>query len=243
MLKVFRADLHIHTCLSPCGELEMSPRGIVRTAREREIQILGICDHNTAENVPAIRDAARPYPISILAGLEVTSREEVHILGLFDSLESALALQEIVYAHLPGENDEETFGIQAVVNEEGEILRFNEKLLIGAATLVLEQVVALIHSHGGLAIAAHVDREGFSILGQLGFIPGNLLLDALEISPATTLEAAREKYGPRFPLTAASDAHRLAEIGLASTSFWLADGTVAEIRKALVQEDGRKIVH
>ncbi|MGB7296626.1 MAG: PHP domain-containing protein [Candidatus Aminicenantales bacterium] len=243
MLKAYRADLHIHTCLSPCAELEMSPRGIVRTAREREIQILGICDHNSAENVPAIRDAARPYRISILAGMEIASQEEVHVLGLFDSLDSALAIQEIVYAHLPGENDEEAFGIQAVVNEEGEILRFNEKLLIGATTLTLAKVVEIIHDHGGLAIAAHVDREGFSIIGQLGFIPGNLPLDALEVSPAITLEAAREKYSPRFPLTTASDAHRLDEIGRVSTSFWIAAGTVAEIRKALVQEDGRKIVH
>jgi len=243
MLKAYRADLHIHTCLSPCAELEMSPRGIVCAAREREIRILGICDHNTAENVPAIRAAARSHQISVLAGLEITSREEVHLLGIFDSLDSALALQEVVYAHLPGENDKDAFGEQPVVNEEGEILRFNEKLLIGATTLGLERVIALIHSHGGLAIAAHIDREGFSILGQLGFIPASLPLDALEISPATSLEKAREKYGPRFPLTAASDAHRLAEIGQASTSFWLADGTVAEIKKALIQENGRKIVH
>lgn len=243
MLRVFRADLHIHTCLSPCAELEMSPRGIVRTARERDIQILGICDHNSAENVMAIRDEAGRYQISVLAGLEVASREEVHTLGIFDSLDSAMALQEIVYAHLPGENDEEAFGIQAVVNREGEILRFHQKLLIGATTLSLTKVVELIHAHGGLAIASHIDREGFSILGQLGFIPGNLPLDALEISPAMSLEAAREKYGPRFPLTSASDAHRLNEIGGASTSFRLAEGTVAEIKKAFVQEDGRKIVH
>lgn len=243
MLRAYRADLHVHTCLSPCADLEMSPRGIIRTAREREIHILGICDHNSAENVPALRDAAKPYPISVLAGLEVTSREEVHVLALFDSLASALALQETIYAHLPGENDEEAFGIQAVVNEEAEILRFNGRLLIGATTLSLDQVVTLIHSRGGLAVAAHVDREVFSIIGQLGFIPGNLPLDALEVSPAMSLETAREKYGPRFPLTTASDAHRLDEIGRAMTSFWLADGTVAEIKKAMNQEDGRKIVH
>jgi predicted metal-dependent phosphoesterase TrpH len=242
-MRVFRADLHIHTCLSPCAELEMSPRRIVRTASEREIDILGICDHNSAENVPAVRAAAGPFHISVLAGMEVTSQEEVHVLGLFDSPDSAFGLQEIVYAHLPGENDEDAFGMQPVVNEEGEILRFNERLLIGATTLVLEEVVALIRSRGGLAIAAHVDREGFSIIGQLGFIPEGLPLDALETSPAMPAETARRKYGPRLPITSASDAHRLDEMGRASTSFWLAGGTVAEIRKALVQEDGRKIIH
>ena len=242
-MRAFRADLHIHTCLSPCTELEMSPRGIIRTASEKEIDIIGICDHNSAENVPAMRAAAKPFRISVLAGMEVTSQEEVHVLGLFDNLDSALGLQEIVYAHLPGENDEDAFGVQPVVNEEGEILRFNGKLLIGATTLVLEKVVSLIHSHGGLAIASHIDREGFGIIGQLGFIPEGLPLDALETSPAMPLETAREKFGLRLPFTPASDAHRLQEIGQASTSFWLAEGTVAEIRKALVRQDGRKVMN
>jgi hypothetical protein len=242
-MRAFRADLHIHTCLSPCAELEMSPRGIIRTASEKEIDILGVCDHNSAENVPAMRDAAKPFRISVLAGMEVTSQEEVHVLGLFDSLDSALGLQEIVYAHLPGENDEDVFGLQPVVNEQGEILRFNEKLLIGATTLALEEVVSLIRSHGGLAIASHIDREGFSIIGQLGFIPEGLPLDALETSPAMPVETARQKFGSRLPLTPASDAHRLEEIGRASTSFWLVEGTVAEIRKALVRQDGRKVMN
>ena len=242
MMRSFRADLHIHTCLSPCADLEMSPRGIVRTAREKEIDILGICDHNSAENVPAVREAARPYQISVLAGMEVTSREEVHVLGLFDHLDSALKLQEIVYAHLPGKNDEDAFGVQPVVDADGEILRFNEKLLIGATTLALDKVVSLIHSYGGVAIASHIDREGFSIIGQLGFIPEGLPLDALEVSPAMPVETARQRFAPRTPLTPFSDAHRLQEIGQASTAFWLADGSVAEIKKALVREDGRKVM-
>jgi hypothetical protein len=243
MLRTFKADLHVHTCLSPCAELEMSPRGIVQAAESRRIDILGICDHNSAENVPALLDAARSRRVSVLAGLEITSREEVHVLGLFDNMDSALALQEIVYAHLPGENDEDAFGIQAVVNEEGEILRFNKKLLIGATTLALEQVVSLIRSHRGLAIAAHIDREGFSIIGQLGFIPGNLPLDAVEVSPAMSTDEAGLKYGTRLPITTASDAHRLDEIGKAATLFRLAEGTAAEIRKALAGEDGRMIMH
>jgi hypothetical protein len=221
----------------------MSPRGIIRTASEKEIDILGICDHNSAENVPAMCDAAKPFQISVLAGMEVTSREEVHVLGLFDNPDSALSLQEIVYAHLPGENDPDAFGLQPVVNEEGEILRFNEKLLIGATTLALEEVVSLIRSHGGLAIASHIDREGFSIIGQLGFIPDGLHLDALETSPAIPVETARQRFGVRLPLIPGSDAHRLEEIGRALTSFRLAEGTVAEIRKALLRQDGRKVMN
>jgi hypothetical protein len=220
----------------------MSPRGIVQTAKARRVDILGICDHNSAENVPALLEAAGPHRISVLAGLEITSREEVHVLGLFDSLGSAFALQEIIYAHLPGKNDEEAFGIQAVVNEAGEVLWFNEKLLIGATDLTLAEVVSLIHSQGGLAIASHIDREGFSIVGQLGFIPENLPLDAVEVSPAMSTNEAGRKYGTRFPITSASDAHRLEEIGRATTLFRLAEGTAAEIRKALAGQGGRMIM-
>lgn len=243
MLKAFRADLHIHTCLSPCGELEMSPLGIARKASEKNIDILGICDHNSAENVPALREAAEPFRINVLAGMEITSQEEVHILGLFDSLEAAFEVQAVVYDHLPGENDEEAFGLQVVVNAEGEVLRFNSKLLIGASTLTLERIVELIHSFDGLAIASHIDREGFSLIGQLGFVPRNISIDALEVSPRTPLEEARKKFNFGFPLTTSSDAHRLEEIGQATTSFLLEAGTAAEIRLALQKGKGRKILN
>jgi predicted metal-dependent phosphoesterase TrpH len=221
----------------------MSPRGIARKASEKKIDILGVCDHNSAENVPAIRDAAKSYQISVLAGMEVTSQEEVHVLGLFDQLEAVFALQQAVYASLEGENDEEAFGMQVVVNAEGEVLQFNKKLLIGASTLTLEEVVSLIHRLDGLAIASHIDREGFSVIGQLGFIPENLELDALEISPAMSRQDALHKFGSRFPLTSASDAHRLEEIGRVWTSFWLVEGTVKEIKMALAHNEGRKILN
>lgn len=238
-----KADLHIHTCLSPCTELDMSPQAIAEQAKNMEIDILGICDHNSAENVPALINAAASYQISVLAGLEVTSKEEVHILALFDDLGAALKLQEIVYAHLPGENDEDAFGMQVVVNAEGEVLSFNNKLLIGASTLTVEEVVENIHTLEGLAIASHIDREGFSLLGQLGFIPDHLDLDALEISHHTTYAEARQRYNPRLPLTCASDAHYVSDIGKGFTTFYIYDGTVKEIKKALLEEDGRRIIH
>jgi len=243
MLKALKADLHIHTCLSPCTELDMSPQAIAEQAKNMEIDILGICDHNSAENVPALIAAASRYQINVLPGLEVTSQEEVHILALFDDLEQALKLQELVYAHLPGENDEDAFGMQVVVNAEGEVLSFNNKLLIGASTLTVEEVAENIHALDGLAIASHIDREGFSLIGQLGFIPDHLELDALEISSRTSYAEALQKFNPRLPLTCASDAHYLSDIGKGFTTFYINEGTVKEIKKALLEEDGRKIVH
>ncbi|MGB6338525.1 MAG: PHP domain-containing protein, partial [Candidatus Aminicenantaceae bacterium] len=139
MLRPFKADLHIHTCLSPCTELDMSPRRILDSAKKKGLDILGICDHNSSENSPAVMKAAKPVNIGVFPGMEVTSQEEVHVLALFDAIENALKLQEHVYKNLPGENDEDAFGMQVIVNEKEEVLGFSDKLLIGATTIPLDE--------------------------------------------------------------------------------------------------------
>ncbi len=242
MLRCFKADLHVHTCLSPCTELDMSPTRILTAAKKKEINIIGICDHNSSENSLAVMNAARKMNINIFPGMEVTSREEVHVLALFDEIENALKLQEHVYENLPGENDEDAFGMQVIVNEREEVLGSNNKLLIGATTIPLEKIIKTIHSLNGIAIASHIDRESFSIIAQLGFIPDNLELDALEISPAITPEEAKKKYSYNYPITCSSDAHYPEDIGKAFTSFLIKDGTFAEVKKALKNEDGRKLI-
>ena len=192
MLRPFKADLHIHTCLSPCTELDMSPKRILFSAKKKEIDILGICDHNSTENSLALMNAAKNMNINIFPGMEVSTLEEVHVLALFDDIENTIKLQEFVYKNLPGENNEEAFGMQVILNEKEEVLGFNNKLLIGATTIPLNEVVQLIHSLDGITIASHIDRESFSIIGQLGFVPENLELDALEISPNITFEEAKK---------------------------------------------------
>ena len=221
----------------------MSPREILTAAKKKEIDIIGICDHNSSENSLAVMNAARKMNISVFPGMEVTSQEEVHVLALFDEIENALKLQRFVYKNLPGENDEKAFGMQVVVNEKEEVLGFNNKLLIGATTIPLEEVIRLVHSFSGIAIASHIDRESFSIIGQLGFIPDNLELDALEISPNTSFNEARKKYADHFPITCSSDAHYPDDIGKSFTSFLLEDSTLAEIKKALKNEEGRKLIN
>ena len=241
MLRPFKADLHIHTCLSPCTELDMSPKGILTSAKKK-VDIIGICDHNSSENSLAVMNAAKKMNINVIPGMEVTSQEEVHVLALFDEIENALKLQEKVYENLPGENDEEAFGMQVIVNEKEEVLGLNNKLLIGATTIPLEEIIQIIHSFNGIAIASHIDRESFSIIGQLGFIPDNLELDALEISPNITFDEAKKRYTNNYPITCSSDAHFPDDIGKSFTSFLLKDRTVAEIKKALKNKDGRKLI-
>jgi len=232
-VRTFRADLHVHTCLSPCAEVVQSPRNIAAAAKRRALDLVGVCDHNSAENTGAVAEAAGRVGIRALPGLEITSREEVHVLALFDEVESALGLQERVYAALAGENDPDVFGLQVVANADDEVVGFNRRFLAGAASLSLSDVVGAIHEFGGLAVAAHVDREGFGLVGQLGLIPDGLPLDALEISPRLTLEEGRRTFGPGWPLLSSSDAHAPDEVGRASTSFWLEEGTVREIGLAL----------
>ncbi len=246
MLRPLRADLHIHTCLSPCSDLEMSPWAIVEQAAEMGLNIIGICDHNSAENVGAAKKAAERRGITVFPGIEVSSREEVHVLLLFDDVESALSLQETVYLNLgPGENDEEVFGPQVVVDEHDEVMGFNGRLLIGATSLSLQEVVDLGRFLGGLLIASHVDREAFSLLGQLGFVPPGLPLDALEVSPAIPLHEGRARL-PQcegYPLVTSSDAHELRDIGKSSTVFLVEEATTREIKRALLAEDGREVLY
>lgn len=244
MLKIFRADLHVHTCLSPCGDISMSPKRIVRRAVERNIDIIAINDHNSAENVPAVIRAAWGLPLSVLPGMEICTREEIHVIALFENMQSAFELQQIVYNFLHGENDAETFGLQVVANEEDEVVSFNSKLLIGAADLSVDAVVGHVSRLGGIAIASHIDRQSYSIIGQLGFIPENLRFDALEISTRTSIKDARALY-PEYSgsvFIQNSDAHFLNDIGKGMTKFMLEEPTFGEIKKALRNQEGRTVL-
>lgn len=243
-LRPCRADLHIHTVLSPCTDLaEMAPKAIIEKAISTGLDMIAICDHNSCENVWAVQRAAKETPLTVLAGMEVTSKEEVHTIGLFDRCEETLKLQDSVYSHLSGKNDPEVFGYQILMDEKDEVVGINDRLLIGATTLPLKEIVNGIHNLGGLAISSHCDREGYGLIANLGFVPEGLPLDALEISPKMNIKKACEAM-PQvrgFALITSSDAHFLNEIGKVSTTFWIEQEKVSEIGKALRNEEGRRV--
>ncbi len=244
MLRTFRADLHLHTCLSPCGEKEMSPLAIVRQAKKKGLNVIGICDHNSTKNVAAVRQAGRREGLAVIGGIEVCSQEEVHILGLFDEEKSLREMQRLVDQNLHGENNPELFGDQYLCNEHDEFVGSETKLLIGATGLSVKEVVENIDRFGGLAVASHVDRESFSLFSQLGFVPEGLQIDALEVSPHHSASEARDSF-PQvkgYPLVCFSDAHRLDEIGIAFTIFRGVSPCVTEMAKAVRGEDGREVV-
>lgn len=222
----------------------MTPRAIVETSMAAGLDMIAICDHNSSRNTAATRRAAQEKPLVVVPGIEVTSAEEVHIVGLFPSDVAAQGMQDEIYARLLGENDEEVFGYQVVVDENDEVEDLDQRLLVGATTLTTERVVKLIHQMNGLAVASHVDRQGFGIFGQLGFIPPDLELDALEVSRHSDFDTIRAQYPQTrgYTLITSSDAHFLDDIGTAATLVRMAEPTFEELSKALAGRDGREVV-
>lgn len=222
----------------------MHPASIVRESLARGLDVIAICDHNASENVQYVLRAAAGTGLVVVPGMELCTREEVHIVAIFEDLERLEALQKDVYAGLAGVNDEDAFGIQAIVNELGEVEGFNEHLLIGATGLSLNGAVDLIHSLGGLAIASHIDRTAFGVIGQLGFVPPDVPFDALEVSAGLGIPLARQRYpelkGYRF--ITSSDAHFIGDIGRASTRMFLEGPSFHEIGLALAGKSGRHVL-
>jgi 3',5'-nucleoside bisphosphate phosphatase len=244
MLRAFRCDLHIHTCLSPCADLDMYPRALIEKSINENLDVIAICDHNASENVSYVLNLAKGKPITVLPGMEVSSLEEVHVLALFNNLPDLLKFQTTVYAHLPGVNREDYFGPQVIVNEKDEVEGMNERLLIGATELSLNYIVNEIHSLGGLAIASHIDRPSYSILSQLGFVDAETHFDALEISAATGIRKARSQYPELadYPFITSSDAHAIKDIGRGTTTIILQAANIKELKLAFEKKEGRHIV-
>jgi PHP family Zn ribbon phosphoesterase len=246
MLSWFSADLHIHTVLSPCAELDMGPVNIVKAARELKIDIIGITDHNAAGNVVAVRDRAGKEGPVVIPGMEVQTREEVHLLSFFPEVKQLQAFAAYIRERLPPvRNRPEIFGDQVVVNGGERILYFEEILLVNSVTASLGEVVKEVLARDGLVIPAHVDRGAYSILANLGFIPPALPVAALEIARPEKLPDLLLCYPAvgQYPFVSFSDAHTLSQLkGRFRTYFYLKQPNFTEIKKALQGEGGRKVV-
>ena len=242
-MRFFLADLHLHTVLSPCAEMEMLPEFILERAQQLGLGLMAVTDHNSAENAAAMLAAAEGTGITILPGMEVQTREEVHLLCLFDSLEQVTLWQEEVYAHLPPlKNKEDVFGVQVVLDAEGEPVGYNERLLLTSTSFSVEEVVQRVRDLKGLCIPAHVDRPAYSIIANLGFIPPDLRIVGVEISPLISPKEAWTRFPQleRYSLTASSDAHRLQDMAPRMT-LKMAEATVAELSLALAGEGDRAV--
>lgn len=222
-------DLHIHSCLSPCANLEMSPSEIVKKAIAAGMDGIALTDHQTAKNTPAIAKCAEIAGIKCLFGLEVQSAEEVHTLAIFDSVEQALEMTDFVYEAMPKRvNDPETFGDQPIVTWDDDIIDMEWRILAMGCRRSIAEVSEKVHALGGLYIAAHIDRPNYSVVSGLGSVPEGVF-DAVEISrtadAANWIEAAKS-----LPMIRSSDAHNLDDVARVWTE---ADGefSVAGLRR------------
>ena len=203
-------DLHMHSCLSPCADDDMTPNNLVNMAWLNGLDAIAVSDHNTARNLPAVREAARERGIALLPALEVTTREEVHVLCYFPTVEAALAFDSWVYERLPAiPNAPAFFGRQLLMNARDEVVGQEERLLLSAISAGLEEVACAARAMGGLAVPAHINRGANGILTNLGFIPERAGFTAVEISrrsPPPPIDLSR------YMVLCASDAHRLEDI-------------------------------
>lgn len=244
-MMIFRADLHIHTVLSPCGDLNMSPANIVTEAARKGLSIIGITDHNTTRQCAIVKKLAAEKGIFVMQGAEVTTKEEIHCLTFFENTDALYAFQKFLDAWLPDiKNNPEIFGYQVQVDENENIVYEEEKLLINAISKNITEIEAFVHNLNGIFIPAHIDRKKNSLLSQLGFLPDNLRADALEISRLTSAEdfSAIHPEINKFPLLSNSDAHYPEHIGTAMTGFEIEEPAFREIMMALRAEEGRKVV-
>ena len=191
-------DLHIHSCLSPCANLEMSPSEIVTRAVAAGIDGIALTDHQSARNTPAIAECARRAGLKCLFGMEVQTAEEVHTVALFDTTEQALALTDWVYAAMPKRvNDPETFGDQPVVTWDDDIVEMEWRILAMGCRRTIPETAAKVHELDGLYIAAHIDRPNFSVISALGAIP--------EPPPTTNCQQPTAKYFDAVELSRTAD--------------------------------------
>lgn len=242
-MNIFRADLHVHTVLSPCAEVEMIPPLIIERALELEIDLIAITDHNASANVCAVQKAAEGTGLTVLPGMEVQTREDVHLLCLFASLSDLEAWQREIDLSLPDElNPAEHLGEQFIVDENGEFIRTEPRMLLTSTKLSIEDVSEKVNALGGIVIPAHVNRTAFGLFPTLGFLADWWKFPALEISRHIQPEALYEKFpsSQNHPLIQSGDVHRLDEF-LGTTRFQMETRTLSEVRMALRGENERKV--
>lgn len=208
-------DLHIHSALSPCADNDMTPNNIVNMAYLKNLDIIAVTDHNSLENYPAVAKCASERNIVAVPGIELETREEVHLVCLFPGYDSALKMQERVYGALPDiENKENIFGQQYIMDEDDNVTGQIKRMLITATNMSIDDVFVIMDELGGAVIPAHIDRDSYSIISNLGIIPEYLKIKYLELSRTCSKEEYRATRPEldKYKLIRSSDAHYLSDI-------------------------------
>ena len=241
-MQKFKADLHIHTVLSPCADLEMTPANIVESAKEAGLHIIGITDHNSTKNAKLVKRLAEKGGLFVLTGAEITTKEEIHCLAFFEKDEQLDEFQKYLDLNiLKIPNPDGHFGYQPVVDEQDNILEMIPYYLGAALNKSITSIQNYVYELNGIFIPAHINRSRNGIFSQLGFIPRNLKFDAMGITGNTTENHVRKHYflDDKISLIYNSDAHFLEQIGRNFSIFNMENIDFEEIKMALNQYNNR----
>ncbi len=211
-MKVFY-DLHIHSCLSPCGAEDMTPNNLVNMAALAGLQVIAVADHNTTKNSPAAAAVGKQVGVLVVPAMELTTKEDIHVLCLLPSQERAEAFRQYVYERLPQrKNRPKAFGTQYVMDENDEIIEEEPQLLAFGSSIGIYEAKALLERYGGLAIPAHIDRASYSLIGVMGLVDPEMGFDLYETTPDCDRQALMDKYRFSGGFISNSDAHDLIAI-------------------------------
>lgn len=244
-MNVFKADLHIHTILSPCASIEMSPVNIVSKALEQHLDIIGVTDHNSTLQCEIVIREASKVGLMVYPGVEVTTKEEIHCLAFFSSLNELSQFQAHIDQYLPAiKNDTSLFGYQVVVDENENIVYEEERLLISALQIGIDKVEQIVHHLNGIFIPAHVNKSKNSLISQLGFVPPSLKADAFELSRhmETATFISQNRLKSDTVIIRNSDAHMQEQIGEQFTQLYMESPEFNEFILALNGLSGRKVI-
>ncbi|MBR4296440.1 MAG: PHP domain-containing protein [Clostridia bacterium] len=213
----YRCDLHIHSCLSPCGDDDMTPGNIVGMSQLNGLQIVALTDHNSTKNCPSFYKIAKQNGLIPIAGMELTTSEDVHAVCLFRDLESAMDFGDFVgKRRFLIKNEPEIFGKQLIIDENDEVCGEEENLLINAADISLEDAFFEVLNRGGVCYPAHIDRSSNGIISMLGDFPPDPCFTAFELNDISALEGCLEKFPVlsqrKLVHVVSSDAHYLTDI-------------------------------
>lgn len=229
-------DLHIHSCLSPCGDNESTPANIVGMAYVKGLDVIALTDHNTSRNCPAAKETADAYGITLICGMELTTAEEVHIVCLFPELKNALEFDKYVREHIiPVPNNPKIFGDQLIMDSDDNVIGTETNLLINATDINFTDAFGLVESFGGLAIPAHIDKQTTSVLSNLGYIPPESTFKTVELKNMDNLADLKERhqYLQNCRAITDSDAHYLEHINEPINFLHAEEKTAAAVIEAL----------
>jgi 3',5'-nucleoside bisphosphate phosphatase len=237
----YLCDFHLHSCLSPCGALDMSPAAIARAAKAAGLDAIALADHNSARNAPAFAAACRREKLFALYGMEICAAEDIHCLALFETPDAALAFGAFLYARLPDvPNIPEKWGDQVVVDDRDQVLEIVPRYLGNATDIPFGDLPALVAGRGGLFIPAHIDRTACGLLAQFGLLPPESG-PILEVTRHRVREM-QDLCGADHTLVTFSDSHHLADIGRAATEIEADAFTLPALRAALLARRALPVV-